>query len=142
MAGRGASSLVALRRRAREAERRAGAAADRANRLAAGVSADRDLEGDVARCAGEAAAAHGKCRQEVRRCDEAAHPDPYADREERRDAAQDAARHARHADLYADEAEMAADGAEWAAKQIEAGDREMAGIGADWTTTYRAWRKR
>lgn len=138
----GSSSLTAERRRARAAERRAHTAAERARTVAAGVSPDRDLEGDCARCAEDASTAHRKCGEQVRKCDEAAHVDRYADRGERRDAARDAAGHASRAEMYAGEAENAADGAEWSAERMAAGDREVAATGAEWGTTFRGWNRR
>lgn len=107
------------------------------------MSPDRDLEGDCARLVAEAQTAHKRAGEETRKCDAAARDvDPYSDRMERRDAARDAAGHAKRAEMHADEAELAADGVEWTAQQIAAGDREMAAMGGDWMTTFRGWRGR
>jgi hypothetical protein len=139
---KGASAPAAERRRAREAERRAHDAAQAAQRLAGTVSPDRDIEGDVATCAQEAHEAWHRCREHVRKCDEAASVPSYADRYERRDAAKDAAQYARLAERAADAAEEYAQSAAHAAARLEAGDAEMAAMGADWGTTFRGWSSR
>jgi hypothetical protein len=145
MAGRG-GEVTEVRRRARAAEGRAAAARARAEKIAAGVSPDRDLEGAVQQCAQDAATAASKCSDQAHKCDDKARTaaiDPYADRLERKDALQDASAHAKRAEMYADEAKLAADGAKWHAEQMEAGDREVAATtGAGWGATFRGWNRR
>lgn len=132
-------AAAAERTRARAAERRAHAAKQEAHTLAMRVSPDRDLEGTVAACAADAEQAWRQCGREVRLCDEAARVPPDADRQERKDAADDAKRHAARAEHHASMAEIAAQGAAWAEQQFQAEDRELARSGAQFGPTYRGW---
>lgn len=139
---RGSSQATAARRRAREAERKASAAKDRAHRAELSVPADADLDGSVAQCAEDARKAHERCGGHVRKCDEAARVPSYADRFERRDAAEDVGRHARAAEQAAEAAELAADGAEWAAKRAQATEAELQSFGASAGATLAGWMRR
>lgn len=137
-----ATSPKAERARARAAERRAHAAAHAAQQLATNTSPERDLEGDVAASAGEANNAWHECRQNVRKCDEAASVPSYADRYEKKDAAEDAARYAKLAERAADAAEEHLASAQHAAARLASEDKELAAAGMDWGTTFAGWTRR
>jgi hypothetical protein len=139
---RGGGAASAERARARAAERRAFAAKEEAHRIAMRVSPDRDLEGSVAQCAGDAEHAWRQCGRAVRLCDEAARVDRYADRYERKDAAEDARRYAARAEQHAEAAELAAQGAAWAEQRLLSEDRELARSGAQFGPTFRGWMSR
>jgi hypothetical protein len=137
-----ATSPKAERARGRAAERRAHDAAQDAHALALSIAPDRDVEGAVAQSAGEANNAWHECRQNVRKCDEAASVPSYADRYEKKDAAEDARTYARLAERAADSAEEHLQSAQAAADRIEAQDRELAAAGMDFRSTLAGWTRR
>jgi hypothetical protein len=118
-----AGALAGLRRRAHEAERAAHAAYQEARRAAAGVSSEAETFAEARQCAQDAERAWQRCGERARLVNDACRVPPYADRYELRDAAQDAQRHVRHAELASHEAVIAADGARRAAKRAGVSDR-------------------
>jgi hypothetical protein len=130
-----ATSPKAERARGRAAERRAYAAAQAAQRLALSESPDGDLDGDVAMSAKEADSAWHECRRHVHKCDEAARVPSYADRYEKKDAAEDAARYAKLAERAADSAEEHLQSAQRSAPRRSTEDKEPAPSGGGWTHT-------
>lgn len=121
---------------------RADREAERARSIAATVSVDADLEGDVARCVADASQAAAHARDAAHKCDNAAVVDPYSYADERREATNDARRYASAAEHAADAAKLAADGAKWAADRANNAERELASYGAKIGPTYRAWLRR